>query len=175
MQCKHVVLARDAAEAKEPSSLRYAYVAPYLNGTIVIRILTRVKITIARVRQIVLEEILREVGGGFASPPQPVGRSPNNGSDINSREALGKLEFGESDDDITAHLRDEYVTVEDDYGPVPPVAPEPYLMQDPLVRDISPVGSRRLRSDCARTVQPSVQIYHRCTQCTCVESVLFQR
>lgn len=115
------------------------------------------KITIARVRQIVLEEILREVGGGFASPPQPVGRSPNNGSDINSREALGKLEFGEPDDDITAHLRDEYVTVEDDYGPVPPVAPEPYLMQDPLVRDISPVGSRRLRSDRPRTIHPNDQ------------------
>lgn len=152
--------------------MRYAYVAPYLHGTIVIRILTRVKITIARVRQIVLEEILREVGGGFASPPQPVGRSPNNGSDINSREALGKLEFGESDDDITAHLRDEYVTVEDDYGPVPPVAPEPYLTADPLARDLSPVGSRRLRSDCARTTHPNDQNHRRCTPCNNAATIL---
>lgn len=80
-----------------------------------------------------------EAGGGWASPPQPAGGDSFN-PDINNREYLGRLESGtQPDDDLPPHLRDPQEDFEDDYGPVPPMQGDPYVSQDPYVRNSSPL------------------------------------
>ena len=45
------------------------------------------------------------------------------------------------DDELPSHLRDPMEDPEDCWGPVPPVTPDPYVQQDPFVRDSSPLPS----------------------------------
>ena len=76
---------------------------------------------------------------GWATPPEPTMRNPLS-PDINSREQLGKLQSGTPDEyDIASHLTDPIEDEEDCYGPVPPDAEEPYVGQDPFVRDYGPL------------------------------------
>jgi len=97
-----------------------------------------VKITIGQLRGII-RQVIRESGGGWASPPQPYTRDAMS-PDINNREALGRLEFGTPEDyDLPPHLRDPQDDPEDCFGPVPPTNGEPYVSQDPFVRDFSPL------------------------------------
>lgn len=69
--------------------------------------------------------------------------------DSNSREGLksmGKPDLGnDPDEELPPHLRDVHVDPADCYGPVPPFAPDPYVTQDPLVRDYSPLPTSAIR------------------------------
>ena len=95
------------------------------------------KITIGRLRGIIRQAIL-ESGGGYSKPPQPfTGTSLS--SDINNREALGRLEFGEPEEQIADHLMEPDLTPEDCWGPVPPQKKDPGVYQDPFSRDFSPL------------------------------------
>ena len=102
------------------------------------------KITIGELRSII-RQVLQETGGGWASPPQPAGGDSFN-PDINNREALGRLKSGTPiDDDLAPHLRDPQDNFDDDYGPVPPTNGEPYVSQDPFVRDHSPLPTPSIK------------------------------
>lgn len=60
----------------------------------------------------------------------------------NDREALGYLADNPSDVDeegLPDHLEDPTVTPEECWGPVPPENGDPYVQQDPLARDTSPL------------------------------------
>jgi hypothetical protein len=102
------------------------------------------KITLGQLKSII-REVLRESGGGWASAPQPVARNAMS-PDINNRQAIGRLEFGTPiDDDLPEHLRDPQEDPEDCFGPVPPTNGEPYVGQDPFVRDYSPLPTPPIR------------------------------
>jgi hypothetical protein len=104
------------------------------------------RMTLRQLKRLI-HEALSE-GEGWASPPQPVGSADAVG-DINTREQLGKLkdrdEDTEDDEQITSHLREPAVEPEDTWGPVPPVAPDPYVAQDPFTRDWSVLPTPALK------------------------------
>ena len=95
------------------------------------------KITIGQLRRIIRNVIL-ESGGGYSKPPQPYTRNAMS-PDISNREALGRLEFGEPEDQIADHLTEPELTPEDCWGPVPPQKKDPGVFQDPFTRDFSPL------------------------------------
>lgn len=96
-----------------------------------------------------LRDVLREAG---KFPGQPAGRNVLS-PDINHREQVAALsakaiDTADDPDGLPEHLRDPTVDPEDCYGPVPPDAEKPYLMQDPLASDYGPQpfsGAGRLR------------------------------
>lgn len=68
----------------------------------------------------------------------------------NSREQIGSLNVEPIDtvadpDGLPDHLLEPLIDPEDCYGPVPPEAEEPYVGQDPFVRDSSPVPSGAIK------------------------------
>lgn len=70
--------------------------------------------------------------------------------DINDREQLGYLADNlddelSDDNDISSHLRDTVEDPKDCFGPVPPVQGDPYVQQDPLARDTSPLPTSPIR------------------------------
>lgn len=95
-----------------------------------------------KIRLGTLRQLIHEVGANGAWPGQPVRNvlSP----DINSREQLGSLagnvpmDTVDDPDGLPDHLLDPTVTPEECFGPVPPKAEEPYVGQDPFVRDAAP-------------------------------------
>ena len=83
---------------------------------------------------------LSESMGGWASPPQPLGRSPGYEPDIVNREQIGRMESGTQDDEeLDSHLTDPLYDEEDCWGPVPPKVGDPWVQQDPYVRFSSPL------------------------------------
>lgn len=54
---------------------------------------------------------------------------------VNSAEAIDTVA---DPDGLPDHLREPLVDPEDCYGPVPPDAEDPYVQQDPFVRDAMP-------------------------------------
>ena len=101
------------------------------------------KITLGELRKII-REILRESGGGWASPPQPYTRNALS-PDINNREQLGRLQTGTPEIELSPHLRDPVEEPEDCWGPVPPVAEDPYVTQDPWVKYSSPLPTPSIK------------------------------
>lgn len=96
-------------------------------------------VTIREIKKAVRLALL-ESSTEWASPPTPAGRGHLYVSiNSHSREQMEKM----SDQDIrreemassTSHLDDEDIDTE---GPVPPTAENPYVMQDPFVRQYSP-------------------------------------
>lgn len=63
--------------------------------------------------------------------------------DHSDREQLGWLADRPADvdpnDQLPTHLREPEEDAEDCYGPVPPVVGDPWIGQDPFVRDSSPL------------------------------------
>lgn len=98
--------------------------------------------SIGQIRKAVQSALL-ESSSDWASPPAPAGRSSRHQS-INaySREPIERQSIqnikNDELDDIADHLKDEDDPDEDPYGPVPPIADNPYVMQDPFVRNYSP-------------------------------------
>lgn len=102
------------------------------------------RIKLGRLRALVAGA-LWEAGGGWSSPPQPAGRSAFS-ADIVNREQIGRMESGTQDvEKLADHLEEPAVDFKDTYGPVPPDEPEPYVGQDPYVRDASPLPSPGIR------------------------------
>jgi hypothetical protein len=63
------------------------------------------------------------------------------------REALGYLADGgpDDEDELSLHLNEPVEDPENCYGPVPPTNGDPYVMQDPLTRDTSPLPTSPIR------------------------------
>jgi hypothetical protein len=96
------------------------------------------KITLGQLRSIIRHALL-EAGGASPIPSQPYTRNAMS-PDINHREQLGKLEFGEVEDELPEHLREPELTPEECWGPVPPNDEnDPGVYQDPFVRSYSPL------------------------------------
>jgi hypothetical protein len=55
------------------------------------------------------------------------------------------LDTQDDADELPEHLRDVTAEPEDTFGPVPPTGKEPYVQQDPLARDYSPLPSSGIR------------------------------
>lgn len=58
------------------------------------------------------------------------------------REQLKNLGRTENEDELASHLVDPEVDPEDCWGPVPPLVGDPYVGQDPFVRDSSPLPGK---------------------------------
>jgi hypothetical protein len=102
------------------------------------------KITIGNLRRIIRNS-LREAGGGQPRKKQPYIRNAM-APDIVDREALGRLETGDQEEDeLPPHLREPEVDAEDCWGPVPPTAEDPYVTQDPYVRFSSPLPTPQIK------------------------------
>jgi len=95
--------------------------------------------TISELRKYI-RRVIAEAGGGVPMRPALATRNPMS-PDMVDREQLGYLadKDYEVDDDVSSHLRDPVEDPEDCFGPVPPTNSEPYVTQDPLVRDSSPL------------------------------------
>ena len=79
-----------------------------------------------------IRAVIAETGGGVAIKPQPRGTAPN----TSNRTAIGH--FGPPPPiELPEHLRDEEITPEECFGPVPPEEEEPGVHADPYVRDAS--------------------------------------
>lgn len=61
--------------------------------------------------------------------------------DLADREPIGSLADG-GEDDISSHLMEPEVDVEDCYGPVPPVAQDPGVFADPFHKDYHVIPTR---------------------------------
>ena len=87
-----------------------------------------------------IKSIVFESGGGVHFKSQPQQRNPMSPS-TNSREQIGTLNQididTELDSELPPHLRNPTEDPEDIFGPVPPDAEDPYVQQDPNVRDWS--------------------------------------
>jgi hypothetical protein len=102
------------------------------------------KITIGNLRQIIRKS-LSEAGGARPSRPQPYTRNAM-APDLADRVAIGRLETGEpEEEELPPHLREPVVDFEDCYGPVPPIAGDPYVGQDPFARDYSPLPTPAIK------------------------------
>ena len=101
-----------------------------------------VKITLGQLRNIV-RGVLREAAGGRSTP---AGKFVRNALSPEKADREQLRDLGTSDDveGLAAHLVDPEVDPEDCWGPVPPVVGDPYVGQDPFVRDSSPLPSPRI-------------------------------
>jgi hypothetical protein len=106
-----------------------------------------VKLTIRDLRKIV-KSVLREAGGAASTKPMFGAINDPLSPATSDRESLGYLADNprgvDPNDQLPAHLREPLETPEDCFGPVPPVGEDPYVMQDPLVRDASPLPGPRI-------------------------------
>lgn len=96
--------------------------------------------TIGEFRRLV-RAALREGAGAPATKPEPYMRDAF-APDHADREALGYLadvDVDTEDGQLPPHLRDTVEDPEDCFGPVPPDQGDPYVGQDPFVRDSSPL------------------------------------
>lgn len=91
------------------------------------------KITIGELRRCIRQVIVESM----TSPPHNR-RQPFEGSgpsiDVADREQIGTLNDVDPEEDIAYHLQDPDADDDVDYGPVPPIADDPYVIQDPYVR-----------------------------------------
>lgn len=101
-----------------------------------------------RIRLGHLRKIISEALSERATVPdvkRPMFNMVNNvqSPDTSDREGLGALadepiDLIGDEDELPQHLRDPDADFEDEYGPVPPVVGDPYVSQDPFVRDSGP-------------------------------------
>jgi hypothetical protein len=102
------------------------------------------KINVRELRRIIRYTI-REAGGGTPTKPRHMVRNDVDvAPTIDSREQLGNI-VDDDNEDVSPHLRDAMIEPEDDFGPVPPTDNDPYVTQDPLVRDYSPLPTPGIR------------------------------
>lgn len=95
------------------------------------------RLTVGQLRQII-RECLVEVGGASPTPPRFNVRNAM-ASSMADREQLGRISIRDKDDpDVLApHLQEPVEEPEDCWGPVPPVAPNPYAMPDFYTKDFN--------------------------------------
>ena len=95
------------------------------------------KLTVGEIRQIV-RSILRESGGGTTIPSRPMINNPMSPS-MADREQIGRISVKDIDDpeEISPHLQEPVYDEEDCWGPVPPDAPNPYVLPDMFNKDYS--------------------------------------
>lgn len=109
------------------------------------------RLSIRQLRRLISEAIVSEWAG--APPTKPMFDYVNNPLSPSSsdREALGPLADHPADVDpeddleLPTHLRDPQEDPEDCWGPVPPTQGDPYVQQDPFVRDSSPLPSPSIK------------------------------
>lgn len=98
------------------------------------------KITIRQLRNFIRNEILEGAGAPPTKPAFSDTNDPNLPSLVDD-EKLGKLAAARIEDEyeesLSSHLMNPVEDREDCYGPVPPVANDPYASQDPLARNWS--------------------------------------
>jgi hypothetical protein len=95
------------------------------------------RITVGNLRRII-KEVLEEAGGASPTPPRPNIRNAMEPS-ISDREQLGRISVRDKDDPdaLAPHLQEPEEDPEDCWGPVPPVAPNPYAMPDFYTKDFN--------------------------------------
>lgn len=96
--------------------------------------------TLKQLRKII-NESLNEVGGG--APTKPMFNYTRNAmapsrSDREQLGALAQIDI-DTEDELASHLLEPEVDYHDCFGPVPPTEGEPLVMQDPFVRQSSPL------------------------------------
>ena len=105
------------------------------------------KISVKDLRRLIVR--LVEAGGGTTVPKQEPYIQNSLSPDINHREQLGSLADRdidtEQDDELPPHLREPIYDEEECFGPVPPDAEDPYVGQDPFVRDYGPLPTPPVR------------------------------
>lgn len=103
------------------------------------------KITVRQLRGII-REVLTEAGGASPTPPRPNIRNAMAPS-MADREQLGKISIDNLDDpdQVAPHLQEPEVDAEDCWGPVPPVAPNPYAMPDFYTKDFNVIPTPTIK------------------------------
>lgn len=109
------------------------------------------RLRISELKSIVRQAIVEAGGATRPTKPVPYDGQQQDSLDAMSREQLDSIDADELDtegdfDELSTHLREPVVEPEDTFGPVPPTEEEPYVGQDPFVRDYSVLtspGSRR--------------------------------
>jgi hypothetical protein len=91
------------------------------------------KIKLGELRKII-RGVLRETGGGTTLPRMPVIRNAM-GPEMSDREQLGRIAEPRDPDEIAPHLVEPIYDEEDTWGPVPPIAPNPYALPDMYTKD----------------------------------------
>lgn len=103
------------------------------------------KITVRQLRKLI-RSALKEGGGGTTLPSRPVVRDPNSPS-MADREQIGRNSIKDIDDpdELAPHLREPVFDQEECWGPVPPVAPSPYVSADPYTNDYHVIPTPQIK------------------------------
>ena len=103
------------------------------------------RITVRQLRGII-REVLAEAGGAAPTPPRPNIRNAMAPS-MADREQLGKISIDNLDDpdQVAPHLQEPEEDPEDCWGPVPPVAPNPYAMPDFYTKDFNVIPTQTIK------------------------------
>ena len=101
------------------------------------------RITVGQLRGII-REVLGEAGGAAPTPPNVRNVMAPSMSD---REQLGRISIRDKDDPeaLAPHLQEPVEEPEDCWGPVPPVAPNPYAMPDFYTKDFNVIPSPTIK------------------------------
>lgn len=94
------------------------------------------KLTIAELRRIIRTSLV-ETGGGTTLPRTAASIRNATAPDISDREQLGRIAKPRDPNEIAPHLREPLYDEEDCWGPVPPIAPDPYALPDMYTKDTS--------------------------------------
>ncbi len=110
-----------------------------------INIINSMKLTVGQLRGII-REVMTEAGGASPTPPRPNVRNAMSPS-MADREQLGRITIRDKDDpDVLApHLQEPEEDHEDCWGPVPPVASNPYAMPDFYSKDFNVIPTSTTR------------------------------
>ena len=103
------------------------------------------RITLGELRSIIRRSIT-EIGGARSTRPSPVTLDPTAPGNV-TRQQLSRISVRDMDpsDEIAPHLRDDYATFEQDFGPVPPDEPNPYVTLDPYVNDFNVLPTPQIK------------------------------
>lgn len=106
------------------------------------------RLTVRQLRRLVHEALAFEWAA--AAPTRPMFDYIGNplSPSTNDREQLGYLADpadGDDEDMLSGHLNEPHEDSEDCWGPVPPVNGDPYVTQDPLTRNTSPLPTSPIR------------------------------
>jgi hypothetical protein len=95
------------------------------------------KIRLSELRKLIRAALL-EIGGAAATQRRPMDRNPMSPS-MADREQIGRISVKDIDDpeEVSPHLRDPLYDEEECWGPVPPVAQNPYVLPDMYAKDYS--------------------------------------
>ena len=103
------------------------------------------RISIGQLRRII-REVLEEAGGAAPTPPRPNIRNAMAPS-MADREEIGRNSIKDMDDpdELAPHLLEPVEEPEDCWGPVPPVAPNPYAMPDFYTKDFNVIPTPQIK------------------------------